>query len=58
MKTYFVIATVWSEEHKKQIKVIAGQFTKFMNALIFCDAYNAFYHANATIEEDLALLNN
>ena len=51
MSKYEVWVTVWSEEHKKQIKVVAGEFDRFMNAKIFADAYSAHYSATAEIVE-------
>ena len=51
MNKYEVVATVWSEEQKKCIKVVIGEFDKFMNARIFANAYNGFYSAHAEIVE-------
>ena len=51
MRKYEVWVTVWSEEHKKQIKVVAGEFDRFMNAKLFADAYSAHYSASAEIVE-------
>lgn len=51
MEKYEVWVTVWSEEHQKQIKVVAGEFDRFMNAKIFKDAYENFYSAHAEIVE-------
>lgn len=51
MKKFEVWVTVWSEEHKKQIKVVAGEFDKFLNAKLFADAYEKYYSATAEIVE-------
>ena len=51
MSKYEVWVTVWSEEYKKQIKVVAGEFDRYMNAKIFADAYSAYYSATAEIVE-------
>lgn len=37
---YFVIATHWDDERKAQVKYIAGEFSSYMNAKIFKEAYN------------------
>lgn len=54
---YFVIATVWSEEVRKQVKIIAGEFDTYMNASLFKNAYNEHYNANAYIANSADLLN-
>ncbi len=51
MSKYEVWVTVWSEEHKAQIKVVAGTFDRFMNAKLFADAYKEHYSANVEIVE-------
>lgn len=51
MKKFEVWVTVWSDEYKKQIKVVAGEFDRFMNAKLFADAYSAHYSATAEIVE-------
>lgn len=48
---YGVLVTVWSDEQKKQIKVIAGEFDKFINAKLFAEAYKKHYSASAEIIE-------
>lgn len=40
---YFVIATHWDDKRKAQVKYIAGEFSSYMNANIFKEAYNAHY---------------
>ncbi len=55
---YFVIAIHWDETKQAQVKYIAGEFSNYMNAKIFKDAYNTHYHANAEIVEDFAMLNH
>lgn len=51
MSKYEVWVTVWSEEHGKQIKVVAGEFDRFMNEKLFAEAYGAHYSATAEIAE-------
>lgn len=41
----------WSEEHKSQIKVVAGEFTEYLNAKLFAQAYADYYNATAEIVE-------
>lgn len=57
MRKYYVVATKWSDEHKGQIKYVAGEFTEYVMAAIFKDAYNEHYHANAEIVDEFFLLN-
>lgn len=52
MSKYEVWVTVWSEEQKAQIKVVAGTFDRFMNAKLFAEAYRKHYYgANVEIIE-------
>ena len=51
MKKYEVWVTVWSDEYEKQIKVVAGEFDKFMNAKLFANAYSEHYSTTAEIVE-------
>jgi hypothetical protein len=51
MSKYEVWVTRWSEEHNKQVKVIAGEFDKFINAKLFAKAYAEHYSATAEIVE-------
>lgn len=51
MSKFEVWATVWSNEHEKQIKVVAGEFDRYMNAKLFADAYSKYYSAAAEIVE-------
>ena len=51
MSKYEVWVTIWSEEHKKQIKVVAGEFDRYMNAKLFAEAYGAHYSTSAEIVE-------
>ena len=51
MSKFEVVVTVWSEEHKKQIKVVAGTFDRFFNAKLFADAYHRHFKATAEIVE-------
>lgn len=51
MRKYEVWVTVWSEEHKRQIKIVAGEFDRYMNANLFKTAYEQYYSATAEIIE-------
>lgn len=51
MMKYEAWVTVWSEEHQKRIKVIAGEFDRYLNAKLFADAYKAHYSAEVEIVE-------
>lgn len=44
-----VWVTVWSEEHEKLIKVVAGEFDNYMNAKLFAKAYSKRYSTTAEI---------
>ena len=51
MSKFEVLVTVWSEQHKSQIKIVAGTFDRFLNAKIFADAYAKHFSADAEIVE-------
>ena len=51
MSKFEVWVTVWSKEHEKQIKVVAGEFDSYMNAKLFANAYSEYYSATAEIVE-------
>ena len=51
MSKFEVWVTVWSTEHEKQIKVVAGEFDKFSNAQLFANAYEKEYLAEVEIVE-------
>ncbi|MDY5727328.1 MAG: hypothetical protein SPK49_01765 [Erysipelotrichaceae bacterium] len=51
MKKYEVWVTIWSDEYNKQIKVVAGEFDRYMNAKLFADAYANNYSAIPEIVE-------
>ena len=53
MSKYEVWVTVWSDEYKKQIKVVAGEFDKFMDAELFANAYCEHYRVTAEIVEHI-----
>ena len=57
-KKIFVVATMWSDEKKKQIKKIVGEFDETLNASLFKNAYNDFYKSDAKIVYEDELLNN
>lgn len=48
---YEVVVTRWSDEDKRQVKVVAGEFGRFMDAKLFADAYANYYKANPEIVE-------
>ena len=50
-KKYLVIAIRWNASEKVQEPYVAGEFTDFINATLFRDAYNKYYSANAKIVE-------
>jgi len=54
---YFVIATHWDDKRKAPVKYVAGEFDRYMNAVLFRDAYNSYYSTDAKIVEDFDLLN-
>lgn len=51
MSKFEVWVTVWSEEHKAPIKIVAGTFDNFMYAKIFADAYTKHFSSKAEIVE-------
>lgn len=51
MSKFEVWVTAWSEEYGRQVKVIAGEFSRYMDAKLFADAYSKFYSATTDIEE-------
>ncbi len=53
---YFVIARKWDGE--KQATYIAGEFSDWANANLFCKAYNEHYKAGALIVSEEDLLNH
>ncbi len=57
MKKYFVIAKHWDNEKEDVVKYIAGEFTNWANAAIFCKAYSEHYSAKAEIVEAHDLVN-
>ena len=54
---YFVIAEKWDEKKGIIVKFIAGEFTEYMMAKLFKDAYNQNYYTDAKIVEESELLN-
>lgn len=48
---FVVIATVWSEEEKKQVKVIRGMFAEYLDAELFAKAYSEFYKTATEIKD-------
>ena len=55
---HYVIATKWSEDAKTQVKYIAGEFPNYMNASLFCKAYNDHYKANAVVVDEAYMMAN
>ena len=51
MSKFEVMATVWSDEQNAQVKVVIGEFDRYMNARIFADAYSAYYPSATEIVE-------
>ena len=52
---YFVIATHWDDKRKAPVKYIAGEFDRYMNAVLFRDAYNSYYLSLIHISEPTRL---
>lgn len=52
---YFVIARRWNGKNDEAY--IAGCFSDYANANLFCKAYNERYHAGAMIVKQEDLLN-
>lgn len=48
---FVVLATAWSEEEEKQVKVICGMFPTYMKAELFAEAYSARYKTVAEIKD-------
>ena len=48
---YQVWALQWDSESKMQQEFLIGEFTSYMNAKLFRDAYSAHYSATALIKE-------
>lgn len=55
---HYVIATKWSDKANAQVKYIAGEFPDYINAKIFCDAYNAHYKATAVVVDEAYIMAN
>lgn len=51
MRKYYVIATRFDSESGKCKEFVIGEFTAYMNAKLFRDAYNEHYSASAFIQE-------
>ena len=58
-KKYYVVATKWfgDFENGKQAKYIAGEFSEYYNARLFCKAYNEHFSANAIVIDEFAMIN-
>ena len=48
---FVVIATIWSEKEKKQVKTICGMFASYMNAELFAKAYSEHYKTATEIKD-------
>ena len=48
---FVVIATAWSEEEKKQVKIICGMFPRYIEAELFAKAYSEHYKTTAEIKD-------
>lgn len=51
MYKFEVVVIRWSDEQKKQVKVVAGTFDSIVNAKLFADAYRQYFSATAEIVE-------
>lgn len=52
---YFVVAVCWSDKYKKRVLRVVGQFPEYYMAVIFRDAYNERFSANAYVEDICSL---
>lgn len=57
MKKYYVVAKKWDSEREAQVKYIAGEFTDYVCASLFRDAYNEHYSAKAIVLDEFDLIN-
>lgn len=48
---FVVIATAWSEEEKKQVKIICGMFPRYIEAKMFAEVYSEHYKAATEIKD-------
>ena len=48
---FVVITTAWSEEEKKQVKVISGMFQRYKEAKMFAETYSEHYKAATEIKD-------
>ena len=48
---FVVIATAWSEEEEKQVKIICGMFPRYIEAEVFAKAYSERYKTVAEIKD-------
>ena len=48
---FVVITTVWSEEEKKQVKIICGMFAGYIEAKLFAEVYSEHYKTATEIKD-------
>ena len=48
---FVVLATAWSEEEEKQVKIICGMFAGYIEAELFVKAYSAHYRTVTEIKD-------
>lgn len=51
MSKYEAWVTVWSEDNKSQIKIVAGTFDRLINAKVFAKAYAEHFRTMVEIVE-------
>lgn len=54
---FFVVAIKWDDFKKEQVKFIAGEFTDFVNAKLFKDAYDKNYSVDSRIISEYEAFN-
>ena len=48
---FVVLATAWSEEEEKQVKIICGMFAGYIEAELFAKAYSERYKTAVEIKD-------
>ena len=48
---FVVLATAWSEEEKKQVKIFCGMFARYIEAELFAKAYSERYKTAVEIKD-------
>ena len=48
---FVVLATAWSEEEEKQVKIFCGMFPRYIEAEVFAKAYSERYKTAVEIKD-------